>query len=117
CASCLQVQEKLSEAATVEAHSMTCPAGLCDTAVPIRLGDRLIGFLQTGQLFRKRPTEAQFERTLKLVREWGVDSDVSRMKEAYFATPVVPSKEHEAVIKLLSIFAQHLSMLSNQVVV
>jgi len=117
CASCLQVQERLSEAAAAEAQTMTCPAGLCDTAVPIRLGDRLIGFLQTGQLFRKRPTESQFERTVKLVREWGVDSDLARMKEAYFATPVVPGKEHEAVIKLLSIFAQHLSMLSNQVVV
>src|SRR5262249_29065100 len=34
CASCLQVQEKLSEAATLEAHTMTCPAGLCDSAVP-----------------------------------------------------------------------------------
>jgi AraC-like DNA-binding protein len=117
CASCLQVQERLSEAAAHEAHTTTCPAGLCDTAVPIRLGDRLIGFLQTGQLFRKRPTDAQFERTVKLVRDWGVDTELARMKEAYFATPVVPSKEHEAVIKLLTIFAQHLSMLSNQVVV
>jgi AraC-like DNA-binding protein len=117
CASCLQVQEKLSESAVEAAHTMTCPAGLCDTAVPIRLGDRLIGFLQTGQVFRKRPTDTQFERTLKLVRDWGVDADVGRMREAYFATPVVPSKEHEAIIKLLSIFAQHLSMLSNQVVV
>ena len=116
CASCLQVQEKLAAAAVDEAHTVSCPAGLCDTAVPVRLGDRLIGFLQTGQVFRKAPTRAQFERTLRLVAEWGVQVDSSTLEQAYFSTPVVPSKKHEAVIKLLSVFAQHLSMLTNQVV-
>src|SRR5437899_8524056 len=51
CASCLSVQEKLTEMATEEARSIQCPNGLCDTAVPVRLGDRVIGFLQTGQVF------------------------------------------------------------------
>ena len=71
CASCLQVQEKLAEAAAEEPHTVGCPAGLCDTAVPVRLGDRLIGFLQTGQVFRKQPTQAQFERTCRLVAAMG----------------------------------------------
>ena len=96
---------------------MVCPAGLCDTAVPVRLGDRLIGFLQTGQVFRKKPTQGQFERTLQLVAEWGVNVDRAKLEKAYFDTRVVPGKQHEAVVKLLTIFAQHLSMLSNQVVV
>jgi ligand-binding sensor protein len=60
CASCLQVQEKLAASAAQEPHTVSCPAGLCDTAVPVRLGDRLIGFLQTGQVFRKTPSQAQF---------------------------------------------------------
>jgi len=115
CGACLQVQERLSVAAAAEPHSVFCPAGLCDTAVPIRLGDRLIGFLQTGQLFRKRPTEAQFRRTLRLVSQWGVEVDHRKLKEAYFATRFVPTRQHKAVVKLLAIFAQHLSMLSNQV--
>lgn len=117
CASCLQVQGKLAQAATHEPCTMTCPSGLCDTAVPVRLGDRLIGFLQTGQVFRKKPTEAQFDRTAKLIEEWGIQIDKMRMKEAYFATRVVPPKQHDSVVKLLSIFAQHLSILSNQVIV
>ncbi len=116
CASCLQVQEKLSAGAAEEAYTVSCPAGLCDTAVPVRLGDRLLGFLQTGQVFRKTPTQGQFERTRRLVAEWGVAVDPAKLKEAYFNTRVVPNRQHEAVVKLLSIFAQHLSMLSNQVV-
>jgi AraC-like DNA-binding protein/ligand-binding sensor protein len=117
CAACLQVQEKLSQSATHEPRTVTCLLGLCDTAVPVRLGDRLIAFLQTGQVFRKKPTEAQFERTTRLLAEWGVSVDEQKAKEAYFATQVVPTKQHDSVVKLLTIFAQHLSMLSNQVIV
>jgi len=117
CAACLQVQESLSERSTQEPQSVLCPVGMCDTAVPVRLGDRLIGFLQTGQVFRKKPTQAQFERAAKLVSEWGVSVERQKLSEAYFNTQVVSQKQHESVVKLLTIFAQHLSMLSNQVVV
>jgi len=117
CASCLSVQERLSELAVNEPHTVGCPNGLSDTAVPVRLGDRLIGFLQTGQIFRKKPTESQFERVSKQVQEWGVEADRESLHEAYFGTRLVPARQHEAVVKLLTIFAQHLSMLSNQVVV
>lgn len=117
CASCLQMQEQLSQLAADQAHTATCPSGLCDTAVPVRLGDRLIGFLQTGQVFRKKPTEGQFGRALKLVRQWGLQVGEPELREAYFGTRILPTKEHEAVIKLLTIFAQHLAMLSNQVIV
>ena len=117
CAACLQVQEKLSEAAAFEPQTLVCPAGLCDTAVPVRLGDRLIGFLQTGQVFRKKPTPAQFQRVARLVAEWGLDVGHEKLEQAYFSTRVVPGKQHESIVKLLSIFAQHLSILSNQVLV
>ena len=46
CAACLQVQEKISQAATHEPKTLTCRFGLCDTAVPVRMGERLIGFLE-----------------------------------------------------------------------
>lgn len=115
CGSCLAVQEKLSGAATLEPATTVCPAGLSETIVPVRLGDRLIGFLQTGQLFRKAPTQSQFERTARLLAEWGVGLDRAVLRQAYFATRVMPARQHESVIKLLSIFVQHLSMLSNQI--
>ena len=71
CAACLRLQEKLSENARNEPQTLTCELGLCDTAVPIRMGERLVGFLQTGQVFRKKPTKTQFERTAELVRPSG----------------------------------------------
>jgi YesN/AraC family two-component response regulator len=90
---------------------------MSDTVVPVRLGERLIGFLQTGQVFRKAPTPEQFERTARLLRKWGIELDRAALRQAYFATRVVPTKQHEAVIKLMSIFAEHLSALSNQILV
>jgi AraC-like DNA-binding protein/ligand-binding sensor protein len=117
CGSCLEVQEKLAQAANGEPATSVCPAGLSDTVVPVRLGERLIGFLQTGQIFRKAPTQEQFERTAQLLAKWGINIDRAVLRQAYFATRVVPAKQHEAVIKLLSIFAEHLSALSNQILV
>ena len=115
CAACLQVQEKLAEKSVDEPHTITCPVGLCDTAVPVRMSDRLIGYLQTGQLFRKKPTMEQFERAMKSVEKWGLEVDREKLKEAYFNSKVVSPREHDAAVKLLAIFAQHLAMLSNQV--
>ena len=117
CGSCLEVQEKLTEAATREPATGVCAAGLSDTVVPVRLGDRLIGFLQTGQVFRKPPTQQKFEQTARLLAKWGIETNRAALRQAYFATRVVPAKQHESVIKLLSIFAQHLSILSNQILV
>lgn len=39
------------------------------------------------------------------------------MQEAYFQTPVLSQKHHEAAVNLLHIFADHLSLVSNQIMV
>jgi AraC-like DNA-binding protein/ligand-binding sensor protein len=117
CGACLQVQERLCEKSANEAQTVVCPMGLCDTAVPVKLGDRLIGFLHTGQLFRKKPTKEQFERAVRVAADWGVEADKETLKRTYFLGKVVPARQHESVVKLLSIFAQHLAILSNQIFV
>lgn len=117
CSACLQVQERLCEKAAHEPRTVTCPVGLCDTAVPVRLSDKLIGFLQTGQLFRKEPGKAQFARAARQVAEWGIDADRVVLQKAYFAGKVVPTGQHESAVKLLVIFAQHLAIVSNQVII
>jgi len=117
CASCLQVLQTLSESAEMEPQSITCQAGLTDMAVPVRLGDHLIGYLQTGQVFRKKPTSAQFNKAAKLVADWGFEIDRGALEKLYMSGKVISSKEQESVLKLLAIFAQHLSIVSNQIAV
>jgi len=115
CAACLQVQQKLAENATKEACTVVCAHGLVDSAVPVRLGDQVLGYLQTGQVFSKKPTQSQFERTAKLASEWGVETDRKILQDSYFKTRVLSPKQYESIVKMLSIFAEHLSMVSNQV--
>lgn len=117
CASCLQMQEQLAQRAVQEPYTSVCAAGLCETMVPVRLGERLIGYLQTGQVFRKAPTEGQFERVSELMAERGVEVDRQELRQAYFTTRTISARQHESIVKLLSIFAQHLAILSNQVMV
>ncbi len=116
CAACLQVQQQLSQAAADEPQTITCPAGLCDIAIPVRMGDQLIGFLTTGQVFCKKPNESQFNRTLKLLASWGVQFNEKEVRKAYFDTRILSSRQHESVVKLLAIFGEHLSMVSNRIV-
>ena len=68
-------------------------------------------------MFLKKPTEARFNRTAKLLAEWGVETDAADLRAAYFQTRVMSSRQHSSVVKLLSIFAEHLSMVSNQIAV
>jgi len=96
CANCLQVQQRLSDHASKEAFTAVCEAGMSDTAVPVRLGEKLIGFLQTGQVFRKKPSAALFDRTAKMIADWGVDVDIDSLK-----TPILTrSSCHQSSMRL-----------------
>lgn len=71
---------------------LATPLCLGETAVPVRLGNRVIGFLETM-------------------------TEDNRFEGGYFEAKTLSPKQQESIVKLLGIFAQHLSMLSNQVVV
>jgi AraC-like DNA-binding protein/ligand-binding sensor protein len=117
CAACLETQQKISEAAGAGPRTVKCFAGLCDTGVPVSVGEELLGFLQTGQVFLKKPTRAQFARTAQQLVDWGWKVDLRRLEEAYFQTRVITPQQYESVLRLLTIFAQHLSLVSNQLMV
>ncbi len=115
CAACLQMQEKLERAAGFEPKTLKCFAGLCDSAVPVRVGDNTVAFLQTGQILLNRPNKKRFSRITKQLLDWGVEVDIRKAEEAYFNTRVLSQKQYESVVRLLSIFAQHLATLSNHI--
>jgi AraC-like DNA-binding protein/ligand-binding sensor protein len=117
CANCLQVQQQLSDRSRFEPQTVNCAFGLSETAVPVRMGDQVVGFLQIGQVFRKRPSAAQFERVYQLALRWGLTDSREELRRLYLGTRVVPSRQHDHLVRLLSIFAQHLSLISNQIFV
>ncbi|MEY2881204.1 MAG: hypothetical protein RLZZ15_3584 [Verrucomicrobiota bacterium] len=117
CAACLQLQKKVEAEARLEPKTLKCFAGLCDSAVPVRVGENLVAFLQTGQILLHTPSKKEFARTARQLVQWGTEVDLKRVEEAYFQTRVVDRKQYGSIVRLLAIFAQHLASLSNQLMV
>ena len=114
CSACIQLQQKLEEEAHFDPKTLRCFAGFCDSAVPVRVGDNVIAFLQTGQILTSEPTSRQFSETTQTLLRFGSQVDLKRLEEAYFQSRVVTEKQYESVVSLLQIFAQHLSLLGKQ---
>ena len=117
CAACLQLQHTLGQDAMNKPAIRTCAYGLCEVAVPVKLGEETIGFLQTGQVIRRKPSAASFQRAVAHARKLGVDIGNAETKQAYFATPVASPEKLDSVSGLLAIFADHLSLKGNELMI
>ena len=117
CAACLRLQQEVEESSSRQGCTLECYAGLSESAVPVRVGERVIAYLQTGQVFLRRPSRAQFRRTLRRLAVWGLEGSRAEIEKAYFATRVVAKPQYDSILRLLGIFAEHLSTLTNQLMV
>ncbi len=117
CAACLQLQQRLEDAATFAPRTLERFAGLSESAVPVYVGSRVAGYLRTGQVFLRPPTQRRFKAVLRGIGGSRSDSEKQELKAAYFQTRIVAKKQYGSVIRLLAIFAKHLTTVSNQVLV
>jgi AraC-like DNA-binding protein/ligand-binding sensor protein len=117
CAACLQAQKQLDDAAGLAPATLTCFAGLSDSAVPIRVGENVVAFLRTGQVLMTAPSALTFKKATKALLKFGLKGDLVSMKKAFLETRVVSKKQYDSALRLLAIFAQHLATLSNQLAV
>lgn len=115
CANCIKMQADLEENLGMEPKSLHCFAGLCDSAVPIRVGGELIAFLQTGQILLHQPNQGEFSKTTRQLLTWGSEVNLKALEEAYFQTKVFDKGQYEAMLRLLSTFAEHLATISNSI--
>ncbi|MFO1458292.1 MAG: helix-turn-helix domain-containing protein [Verrucomicrobiota bacterium] len=118
CAACLEVQERIAENPGPGPRTVTCFAGLTDTAIPLRFGHELVGFLQTGQAFvGAAGDKTRFNKVAQQLIQWGMKTDLGKVEEAWFHSRVLTNTQYQAVVRLLAIFAQHLSIVGNQLLV
>lgn len=117
CAACVEVQASLAQGDEHGPRTATCFAGLTDSAVPLRIGEKIIGYLQTGQVLLQEPTAAQFAQTSRKLIEWGFKTDLRRMEDAWFHSRVLDPNQYEAMVRLVTIFADHLATVANQLAV
>jgi AraC-like DNA-binding protein/ligand-binding sensor protein len=117
CSGCLELQKQVAEAGCLQSKTLECFAGLADSAVPIRVGETLVGFLQTGQVLLHPPLKIKFDRAMRRLKEWDADVDGPSLEAAYFKTRVITAEQYDSILRLLTIFGQHLAALSNQLLV
>lgn len=116
CSGCLELQRRVREHAVLQPVTLTCFAGLSESGVPVRVGDKVVAYLHVGQVLLHKPSQLEFDRIVQLLQGWNVKVDLTRAREAYFGTRVVERKHYDAVLRMITIFAQQLSMVSNQLV-
>src|SRR5215470_12779644 len=63
---CLQAHQDMIDHTGVLPHTVTCPFGLTETAIPVKLGCNVIGYLRIGQVLRHLPAKSD---TTKVTRE------------------------------------------------
>ena len=117
CAACLQMQQRVEAEAVIEPKTLECFAGLNDSLVPIRLGEKIIGYLQTGQVLFRPPTERQFRSAMKQILQWNTDANAVELRAAFFQTRVLTKAHYDATLRLLASFAQHLSLVANELMI
>lgn len=117
CAECLSAQQSACDKAYEgQSFTMRCAMGMTETVVPIRVGDRVIGFLQTGQVRVENGVVPKFEEARRRLTELGVDFDEAEAAEKFNATPSWDSSRYNSVMSMLTLFSQHLGLLANKIV-
>jgi AraC-like DNA-binding protein/ligand-binding sensor protein len=117
CAACLQVQARVEAEAVKGPQTVECFAGLNDSLVPIRLGEKIVAYLQTGQVLFRPPTEKQFRAAMKQITQLVPGVDATELHAAFFQTRVLTRAHYEAMLRLLASFAQHLSIVANELMI
>ena len=112
---CLQAHEDMIEHTGILPHSVTCPFGLTETAVPVRLGGDVIGYLRIGQVLRHLPAKSDTTKVSRQLKRGGLRFG-GEIRKAWEKNPLFPPDKYNAVVRLLTFFAEQLSALTNQIV-
>jgi YesN/AraC family two-component response regulator len=65
----------------------------------------------------RQPNQVGFSRVSRQLLDWGTQVDLTKLEDAYFHSRVLSRAQYEAMVRLLEIFAQHLSSVANQCLV
>lgn len=104
-----EVQHKLADAAHHLAQTQQCFAGLDETMVPVRSGNRILALLQFGQVRSRQSTE---EATTRVVEDAAVAShsiEADRLAHELRATRKIHPERYAAFVHLAELFSLQLA--------
>jgi len=111
---CLQAHQDVIDHTGLIPHTVTCPFGLTETAVPVNLGGKIIGYLRIGSVLRHTPAKSETSKVGRELDRCGVRF-TGEIRKAWEKTPLIPPDKYNATVRLLAFFAEQLSALANQI--
>lgn len=111
CKACGEAESVVLQRAALKQASQQvhCYAGLTIVAVPVLIGGQHVATLLSGQVLRREPTQRDFAIVANMMGD-GLSAEAEkRARQAYFATPVVTAERFQAIVELLTVFAQQLA--------
>ena len=113
---CLEAHQEMIDHTGELPHTVTCPFGLTETAVPVKLGTKIIGYLRIGQVLRHMPVKADTSKVARQLERCGI-SFTGKIRKTWETNPLIPPDKYNAIVRLLAFFAEQLSALTNQLVI
>src|SRR4029453_5058207 len=105
---CLKAHQEMIDHTGVLPHTVTCPFGLTETAVPIKLGEQTIGYLRIGQVLRHMPAKSDTTKVSRELERCGARF-AGEIRKAWEKNPFIPPDKYNAIVRLLAFFADQLS--------
>jgi AraC-like DNA-binding protein/ligand-binding sensor protein len=112
---CLEAHQEMIDHTGELPHTVTCPFGLTETAVPVKLGTKIIGYLRIGQVLRHMPVKADTSKVARELDRCGIRF-TGKIRKTWERNPLIPPEKYNAIVRLLVFFAEQLSALTNQLV-
>jgi AraC-like DNA-binding protein/ligand-binding sensor protein len=119
CDACIKVNQDLMHQSSIKGPtSCNCFAGLKATSIPVYAGTMVVGYLKTGQVFHRSPTEEDFEAALaEINKKHFTEEHVANLRKAYFETVTVNPERYSSMVTLLDHFARELSAQSEKLAI
>lgn len=108
CDECLRTQAKLRKLAHEGPKTVKCFAGLCETAVPLKVKGDASSQLHTGHVFLSAPKAVGFKKVESHLRKRGINLNWKLAEKAWLSGRVMSPRKYQAFVKLLEAFTLHL---------
>jgi len=111
-----RLQRRLENQASKASRTLRGFADICETFVPLRVGDQVICYLHTGQTMLHQPGENDFTTVERSLQRWGSTIDPAKARALWLGVRVIPPDQYEGLVRLIEVFASGLAESANSLV-
>src|SRR6266568_6659550 len=98
---CLQAHQEMIDHTGVLPHTVTCPFGLTETAVPVKLGTKIIGYLRIGQVLRHMLAKSDTSKVARQLERCEI-AFTGKIRKTWERNPLIPPEKYNAIVRLLA---------------